>query len=166
LGRVTTNRRINPAAPPGTKTQDSEFVTLDRQRAVSGFDWGLAAMLVVAVLYGFLLYPIGLTWGLIAIGIGGGWIIGKAVSHGAWRGLPHPRNWSLRILAVVLSLVGWVLGMFVSYVMSQVLLEGAALPLLERLSGIGFSEYMTQTYDVFHGIAMGALAIMAWRTAG
>lgn len=162
---ATNKGRISPAAPPGTRTQESEFVTLDRRRALSGFDWGLVAMLAVAGLYGFLLYPVGLTWGLIAVGIGGGWIIGKAVSHGAWRGLPHPRNWSLRIMAVALALVAWVLGMAVSYVMSQVLLADATLPLLERISAIGFSEYMTQTYDVFHGLAMGALAIMAWRTA-
>jgi hypothetical protein len=144
--------------------EESEFVTLDRQRALKAFDWGLLAMLAVAVAYGLLLYPIGLTWGLIAVGVGGGWLIGRAVRHGAWRGLPHPRNWSLRILAVVLALVAWLIGMFVSYVMSQLLLAGAAQPLLERISPAGFSEYTAQIYDIFHGIAMGALAIMAWRT--
>jgi hypothetical protein len=142
----------------------SQFVTLDRHRALKAFDWGVVATLGVALLYGLLLYPVGLTWGLAAVGFGGGWLIGRAINHGAWRGLPHPRGWSLRILAVVLALFAWFIGMFISYAASQVLLAGATRPLLERISMAGFGDYMTQTYDIFHGLAMAALAIMAWRT--
>jgi hypothetical protein len=148
-----------------TEQQTSEFVTLDRRRALKAFDWGLLAMLGVAAAYGVLVYPVGLEWGLIAVGIGGGWLIGRAINHGAWHGLPHRRNWSLKILAVVLALVAWLLGMFISYALGQLLLEGATQPLLERISPAGFSQYMAQVYAIHHGIAMAALAIMAWRTA-
>ncbi|HVM29262.1 MAG TPA: hypothetical protein VM305_00625 [Candidatus Limnocylindrales bacterium] len=159
-----TDHRSGRDRPLADQPETSEFVTLDRQRALKAFDWGLLAMLGVGFAYGVLTYPVELEWGLIAVAIGGGWIIGRAINHGAWQGRPHPRNWSLRILAVVLAIVAWLVGMFVSYVFGQLLLEGATQPLLERISPAGFSEYMAQVYAIHHGIAMAALAIMAWRT--
>lgn len=157
-GRLSSAR---PSPPP----EEREFATLTRPRALHAFDWGALAAVGVAVGYGLLLFPVELTWGLIAVALGGGWLIGRAVSHGAWRAAAHPLTRRLQLLAVLLAVLAWFGGFFVAYLMGQLLLPEASEGLSERISAPRFSEYLAGTYNFLHLLALAALAIMAWRSA-
>lgn len=139
-------------------------MAVNRQRALHAFDFGALAALGVSVVYG-LLWAIELHLGLIAVAVMGGWVIGGAVSHGAWRGALHMPSRRLRLLAAVLGAVAWLGGAFVSYFVNQLVLPQAQTPLLERLSFGGFAEYLTGVYDIVHGIALATLAFFSWRSA-
>lgn len=155
------------ASTPGAASTDEELelVRLDRRRAIRAFDRGAITAVGVGVAYGLLHYPVDLTWGLIAVGIGGGWLIGWAVTAAAWGEDAHLPDRRLKLLGAALGLVSWLVAMFVAYVMGQALLQDATLTLLERLSLEGFGEYVGQTYALYHALALAALTIMAWRTA-
>ena len=135
---------------------------LDRRGAVGAFDWGLAAAAGVSLVYGVLDYPVGLTWGLIAVGVVGGWIIGAAVARGAWRREPHLPDRRLRLWAAALGLISWLGGMFVAYVASGLLFPAANTPLTERIT---FGDYIAGTYDIAHGAAAVVMVIVSWRSA-
>jgi hypothetical protein len=136
--------------------------TLDRQGAIGAFDWGVVAAAGVSLVYGILEYPVGLTWGLIAVGVFGGWVIGAAVARGAWRRQPHLSDRRVRLWAAVLGAFSWLGGMFVAYVASGLLFPAATTPLTERIS---FADYIAGTYDIIRGAAAVTLIIVSWRSA-
>jgi hypothetical protein len=139
---------------------------LDRHGAIGAFDWGVLATAGVALAYGILTYPIGLTWGLIAAGVVGGWVIGRAVARGAWGGSdaePHAPDRRVRAWAAALGLLAWVGGLLVAYAASGLLFPEAHIPLTERIS---FLDYLVETYSFQHSASALALALIAWRSAG
>jgi hypothetical protein len=145
----------------------STFATLTRRRAMHAFDWGTAAALGIALVYGLLWGVVLLQWGLIAVGIMGGWVIGRAVRNGAWRGVEHPRTLRLQALASVLAGLAWFGAAWVAYLSSRLVLESERT-LADRLSDLSFGQYMNQQYEaggLFHAIALAAMIIMGWRTA-
>jgi hypothetical protein len=145
----------------------SAFGTLTRRRAMHAFDWGAAATLGIALVYGLLWGVVLLQWGLIAVGIMGGWVIGRAVRTGAWRGVEHPRTLRLQALASVLAGLAWFGAAWVAYLSSRLVLESERA-LADRLSDLTFGQYMNQQYEaggLFHAIALAAMIIMGWRTA-
>lgn len=151
--------------PTVAEPDEREYAYLTRHRLLHAFDWGALAMIGVSIGYGLLLFPVELSWGLIAVAIAGGWLIGSAVRHGAWRDALHGPARSLQLLAVLLAVVAWFGAFFVAYVAGQLLLPEPAAPLAERLSPAGFAEYLAGTYEFLHAIALAALAFMAWRSA-
>jgi hypothetical protein len=164
-----TPRSTTTSEPQSSRRELAEDDWLDgtevaQPRKLSGFDHGLLAALVSALAYGVLVYPIGLTWGLVAAGVAGGWLIGRAVSHGAWKHASPRRERSVTYIAVFLAIAVWPVGMFISYLISQLLIEGATQPLLERVTAEGFGNYLTGIYGVYHLLSVVGLAIMAWRT--
>jgi hypothetical protein len=162
-----TQRRRRQVPEPDIEAgfPEPQVVVLDRRRALHAFDWGALAAIAVAVVYGLLWAVLDLHLGLIAVGVMGGWLIGGAASHGAWRGALHmPSRW-LRLLAAVLGVVAWFGGAAVSYVASQAFFPDPATPLAERLSFAGFADYVTGVYDLVHAAAAAALAFFSWRSA-
>lgn len=152
---------------PPVEDELSEYSSIDRRRAMHGFDWGAAAALGVALVYGLLWGVVLLQWGLIAVGIMGGWVIGRAVRNGAWRGVQHPRTLRLQALSAMLAALSWFGAAWVAYFGSRLLLESER-SLVERLSDLTFGQYMSQQYEaggLFHAIALAAMIIMGWRTA-
>jgi hypothetical protein len=135
---------------------------INRRGAIGAFDWGVAAAAGVSLVYGILDYPVGLTWGLIAVGVVGGWVIGAAVARGAWRGEPHLPDRRLRLWAAALGLISWLGGMFVAYVASGLLFPAANTPLTERIT---FGDYIAGTYDIAHGAATVVMVVVSWRSA-
>jgi hypothetical protein len=127
--------------------------------------FGLAAAIPVALVYGVLADPFGLSWGLIIVGLFGGWIIGSAVAHGAWRGRFHLIVPRVRWLSVLLAIIGWVAAAAVAYVGSQLFYQGAASPLAERVSFGGFIEYLNGTVFSPSILGLAAMAFVAWRSA-
>lgn len=140
------------------------IVAVNRRRALHAFDFGALAAIGVSIVYG-LLWAMELHLGLIAVAVMGGWVVGGAVSHGAWRGGLHMPSRRLQLLAAVLGTASWLGGALVSYFVNQLVLPAAQTPLLERLSFGGFAEYLTGVYDIVHGIALATLAFFSWRSA-
>lgn len=135
-------------------------------KLLRGFDLGLPAGLAFAVIYGLAAEPLGLTWGLAAVGFIGGILMGGAVSAGAWSGRVHITVVRLRLIAVLIAIGAWVVGLFLAYVLSQALYQQATTGLLERLSFGGFSDYFAGQFDfvrLSHAGALAAAAFMAWR---
>lgn len=149
---------------PGAEASDFT----ERPRALHGFDLGVLAALAVAVVYAILADPIGLTWGLIAVGFIGGMFIGAAIARGAWGGRPHPPSRPIQLMASVLAIAGWFVGISVAYVLGQVFYEQAGTGLLERMSVDGLAEYFGGLYEaagISHAAALAAMAFMSWRGA-
>lgn len=147
-------------------TDQSAFA--DQPRALRAFDHALLAGIAIAITYGIATDPIGLTWGLLAVGFVGGIVIGGAVSRGAWAGLAHPTVRRLQALASVIAIGAWIVGLFIAYVSSQALYQQAATSLFERLSLGGFSDYFAGLFDqlrLVHAAALTTMAFMAWRGA-
>ena len=127
--------------------------------------FGLVVAQGIALVYGLLADPFNLTWGLIVVGIVGGWIIGWAVAAGAFRGRFHLVVPAVRWLAVLLTIVAWIEATIVGYVGSQLFYQGATTPLGERLSLTGFVEYLNGAVFSPSILGLAAMAIVAWRSA-
>lgn len=133
-----------------------------------GFDLGVLATLAAAIVYGVAADPLGLTWGLIAVGFISGMFIGAATARGAWGRRPHPPSRRVQLMASVLAIGSWFVGIAVAYLLSQVFYQAAATDLLERLSVDGLAEYFGGLYEaagISHAGALAALAFMSWRGA-
>ena len=155
------------SAPGAAETDESTYVALDRGRALSAFDRGALATIGSALGYGLLWGALELQWGLIAVAIMLGWLIGASVRHGAWRGLAHHLTRRLQVLAAGLGVVAWFGGAFVAYLASRALLQ-SELPFAERLEVLSFGAFLNQQYEaggLTHALSLAALAIMGWRTA-
>lgn len=150
------------------QADESQYVALDRQRALKAFDWGALATIGTALAYGLFWGAGVLQFGLIAVAIMFGWLIGAAIRHGAWRGLPHHPTRRLQLLGAAFGVVAWFGGAFVAYLVSRALLPESELTFGQRLEALSFWEYLNQQYlagGIVHAIGLAALAIMGWRTA-
>ena len=139
----------------------------DTPRYALGLGLGWLAAAGFAVVYALAAELVGLTFGLPIIGLIGGWVIGMAVAHGGWGEHEHLPHRGLRIGAVSLAVEGWLLGLIVSYILSQAFIPQASTPLSDRLSVNGFFDYfLSLDFARFlHLLALPAVAFMAWRTA-
>jgi hypothetical protein len=125
----------------------------------------VAAAQVVALVYGILADPVGLSWGLIVVGLFGGWVIGAAAVYGAWQGRFHLIVPHVRWLAALISLVAWIEAAIVAYLGSQLLYQEATTPLFERLSLAGMLEYLNSAVFSPSILGLATMAFMAWRSA-
>ena len=140
----------------------------DKPNSLHGYDLGLLAGLGFALVYGLSAEVIGLTWGLAAVGFVGGIVIGGAITRGAWVGRKHVTRRRLQLIAALIGIGSWILGLGFAYVLSQALIPQASTGLLERLSFAGFSDYFGGLFEflrVVHAAALAAVAFMAWRGA-
>ncbi len=126
--------------------------------------YGIAAALVVALVYG-VLAEVGLSWGLIIVGVVGGAIIGYAVVRGAFNGRFHLIVPQVRWLAAIIAVVSWLIAALVGYVTGQVIYQAATTPLLDRISVAGFFEYLNGSVFGPSILGLAAMAFMAWRGA-
>lgn len=134
-------------------------------RLANAAAFGIAAGLPVALVYGVLADPVGLSWGLIIVGLVAGAAIGAALARGAWNGRFHLIVPRVRWLAVLISVVTWAAAVVVAYVASQVLYQGATTPLGNRLSLSGFIEYFGGATVSPNLLGLAAMAFTAWRGA-
>jgi hypothetical protein len=127
--------------------------------------FGIAAAIPVALVYGVLADPFGLSWGLIIVGLVGGWIIGTAVAQGAFNGRFHLIVPRVRWLSALIGVTAWIAATAVAYVASQMFYQGATTSLAERLSLSGFVEYLNSTVFSPSILGLAAIAFVAWRAA-
>ena len=139
----------------------------DSPRYALGLGLGWLAAAGFAVVYALAAELVGLTFGLPIIGLIGGWIIGTAVAYGGWGEHEHLPHRGLRIGALSLAVEGWLLGLILSYILSQALIPQASTPLADRLSLGGFFDYfLSLDFARFlHLLALPAATFMAWRAA-
>lgn len=148
--------------------QPTELVDpTDSPRFALGFGLGWLAAAAFAVVYALSAELVGLTFGLPIVALLGGWLIGTAVAYGSWGEIEHLPHQGLRVGAVSLAVEGWLLGLILSYILSQVLIPQASTPLSDRLSVGGFFDYfLGLDYARFlHLLALPLAALMAWRAA-
>jgi hypothetical protein len=153
---------------PKLPTPDPELPPADHPRATYGYVLGLLAGLAMAVLYAVAAEVFGVTIGLLALGFVGGFLIGDAVTYGAWSGRAHVQVRGLQIGAALIAGVAWVVAVVLAFVLSQVLLPSAATGLLERVSLSGFAEYLGGTFDttgLFHLCTLFMWSYVSWRKA-
>jgi hypothetical protein len=127
--------------------------------------FGLAAAVPIALAYGVLADPFGLSWGLIVVGLIGGFVIGASVVQGAFNGRFHLIVPRVRWLAAIVALVCWIGAALVAYVSSQVFYQGAATPFVDRLSVSGLLDYLNGSVFSPSILGLAAMAFMAWRGA-
>lgn len=130
-----------------------------------GFDNGLLAALGVALVHGIAWSVVELTFGLLVVGLAGGWLIGYAVRQGvatyqerrleqaqagegapdptASRWLPPPRGMST--MAAALGAMAWFVGSYVAFAIVQIAVGQGDL--LGRLMPANFAPFMTSLLD-------------------
>ena len=138
------------------------------QQTAKAYGLGLLAGVGFALLYSVGAEVVGLNWGLIVVALFGGWVIGGAVSYGAWAGQQHRRVRRLQTAALVIGCGSWLLALVLGYLISQALIPQAATPLLDRLSPSGFIDYFGGLFDyvrLIHLLGLALLTFMAWRSA-
>lgn len=155
-----------------------------------GFDVGLLTALAVALVHGIAWSIAGLTFGLLAVAVGGGWLIGYAIKQGVAgqraRALaaaasdadraatavdpyasapyqPPPRGMST--MAALLALMTYIVGSFVAFAIVQLQVgEGA---LLDRLTPANFGAFMNALIDppLLQSAVLAAYVVIAWLSA-
>lgn len=95
--------------------------------------FGLLATLGMAVVYGVAWGVIALSWGLLAVGVGGGWLVGAAVREGVRRSAAEqpsdgrPSVGLAPLLAAILGAGAWLIGSYIAYALVQVAEGGVGL---------------------------------------
>jgi hypothetical protein len=102
---------------------------------------GLATALAVALGYG-VLWLIA-SWGLVVVGLFGGWLVGSSVARGLRAAGSWPRGASTA--AALLAGLAWFVGSYVAFVIVQ-LLEGSG-SLLERIGPAHFATNLAAIAD-------------------
>jgi hypothetical protein len=89
------------------------------------------------------------------------------VAYGGWGEFEHLPHRGLRVGAVSLPVEGWLLGLILSYILSQAFIPQASTPLTDRLSVGGFFDYfLSLDFARFlHLLALPLATLMAWRAA-
>jgi hypothetical protein len=132
-----------------------------------GLGLGWLAAAGFAVVYALSAELFGLSFGLPIVGLAGGWMIGTVVTRFAWGEFEHLAHRGLRLGAAGLAVEGWLLGVILSYILSQAFIPQASTPLSDRLSVTGFFDYFLglDIALVLHLVALVLAALMAWRAA-
>jgi hypothetical protein len=128
---------------------------------------GVLAALAVALVYGFVSEPLELVPSLLAIAFFGGWLIGHAVSHGAWSNREHDADQRMQWTALALTLLAWIGALVLAFTVSQTLIPDSSLPLSTRLTVDNFFGYLggLEFVPVIHLVSLTLMAFMAWRGA-
>jgi hypothetical protein len=128
---------------------------------------GIAATATVLLGYALLSEPLEITFGLLVAGIVGGWLIGHALSYGAWNNRDHEPYRPLQWTALILCAVAWVGALVLAFVITQALVPDSSVPLGDKLTTSNFFDYLfgLDFVPVVHVLAFALMAFMAWRGA-
>ena len=129
--------------------------------------YGILATTGVLLAYGLLTEPLELTLGLFVVAVVGGWLIGHALSYGAWGNAEHEPYRPLQWFALVLVSTAWVGALIFAFVISQGLVPNSSIPLADKLTVSNFFDWMLgqEFVPIVHVISLALMAFMAWRGA-
>jgi hypothetical protein len=123
---------------------------------------GLLAVAGVGLVYG-VGWAIGLTWGLIAVAVGGGWFIGYALRRGATGSAAR----ALAPLGALLGGLAWLVGGVSAFAFVQ--LTTGSGPLLDRLAPgkllDHFAAALALDPQVLQPIVLATFVIVGWFSA-
>ena len=142
---------------------------MERPRTGRGLGYGLVAVLAIAVVGGLLRGILDLTGGLIAVAIGGGWVIGAAVRQGSWAGQAHRRSSVPTLIAAGLGALGWLATLVGTWVVSMAILPASSRSLPDRLIATPFLDFTGQQFGLADVLALLLFIGFAWfgaRSAG
>jgi hypothetical protein len=123
---------------------------------------GVAAGVIVVVAWLVLDGALGLDWGLAVLALAGGWLVGQAVSMGAWSGERHVPALSPRLLSVGLAIVAWMSGQVAVYLWTRITLPDSTLTVGERIAATPFTDYFGGIAGPLEVIEVLVLAGAAW----
>lgn len=127
-----------------------------------GLGSGLMAMIGVGVVHG-VAWWLGITFGLIVVGIAGGWLIGRALRARAAGPEAEPRR--LQLVGALLGAGAYVVGSLVAFVIVQ-LSQGQG-DLIGRLAPANLAAFMGSLFDLplVQAATLAAYVVVAWATA-
>lgn len=146
------------------------------------FDYGLLTTLGVATVYGIAWAVLALSWGLLAVALGGGWLIGAAIKRGvasksaastaqdlesaAESAMPASTR-GMSTLGALFGAMAWIVGSFVAFAIVQLVTGSGAL--LDRLTPDNFAAHMSSTLQLeptwLQPAVLAALVVTGWLMA-
>jgi hypothetical protein len=123
---------------------------------------GVAAGVIVVVAWLVLGGAVGLDWGLAVVALAGGWLVGQAVSMGAWSGERHVPALSPRLLSVGLAIAAWMSGQVAVYLWTRITLPDSTLTLGQRIAATPFTNYFGGIAGPLEVIEVFVIAGAAW----
>lgn len=106
--------------------------------------WGVAAAVVVMLIWTVATGVVDLGAGMLVLAALGGWVIGAAVVRGAWGSAAHPANTRGMALGAGLGLAAWLGGTFLGHVLGVATVPDASTSLGERLAQVPLTDALTQ----------------------
>jgi hypothetical protein len=128
-------------------------------RAVAfGMGTGLLVALVAALLRSIL----DITTGLIALAIGGGWVVGASVRRGAWAGLAHRPSSAPELVGLCLGAATWVAALVLAWVVAMAILPGSERSLVDRLAVTPFLDWLSPQVGLADPLGLVLSALLGW----
>ena len=109
--------RYDTAPPPVRERPDLAHALL------LGVAAGVCVAIVAALLRSILRH---VTTGLLVVAVGGGWVVGAAVRHGAWGGVAHRASAAPESMGAGLGALTWVAGLVLAWVVALAILPGSS----------------------------------------
>jgi len=125
----------------------------------------LLAALAVTAAWVLLAGLADVSWGMIAVAVAGGWLIGSWSAYGGWGEAPHVPAVRLRQLAAGLALGAWVLGWIGTYLWTRAILPSSTLDLAGRIQQTPFTSWFAGLFGPVEALEVVVIAAMAWRAA-
>jgi hypothetical protein len=126
---------------------------------------GLGAGAIVAIVAALLRSILDVTTGLLAVAVGGGWLVGAAVRSGAWGGEPHRASVTPELLGAALGALMWVVGLVLAWIVALAILPGSERSLLERLAATPFLDWLGPQVGLADLLSLGLAAALGWLAA-
>lgn len=123
---------------------------------------GTGAALLTAVLAAAFNAGLNLLVGVAVVAALGGWLIGRAVRHGAWSGHAHVPNPAPLVLAVLLALAAWLVGEVLAYLLSLAALPGSVRTFPERIASLSFLDWLSPQFGTLEIISLFLIGGLAW----
>lgn len=139
------------------------------------YGYGLAAVGGVAIAHGICWSVIELTYGMLAVAVAGGWLIGHAVKQGLAAGssgpagepapAAEPASSALPAIAALLGVLAWLLGSYVAFAIVQ--LRVGQGDLFDRLMPGNFGPFLGSLLDppALQLLVLAAYVVVAGLTA-
>jgi hypothetical protein len=103
--------------------------------------------------------------GLVVLAAVLGWLIGVAVRLGAWHGVAPERSAALGLAAATLAVAAWLLGTFLDYLVSLVLLPASAVDLGQRMVNEPFLAWLEPQLVPLKIVEVVLAGLVGWRSA-
>lgn len=127
-----------------------------------GLGYGLLALVAIASLFALLRGILDLTSGIIAVAVGGGWLIGAAVRQGAWGGRPHRPSSAPTVTGAALGALCWLATLAGAWLVSMAILPASSRSFLDRLLATPFLDWLAPQVGLADVLALLLFIGFGW----